>query len=80
MRKDYLRDPRVVPFKADWRRLALLRFGFEIRKVPLPIYSASYRLAFGLKLEEAACGALLDALVLESDMNSQYKRRSGQIR
>ncbi len=36
----YLRAPRLGPFRAVCRRFALLRFGLEIRKVPLPKFSA----------------------------------------
>jgi hypothetical protein len=32
----YLREPRLVPFKRDCRSLLFFRFGFVIRKVPLP--------------------------------------------
>src|SRR2546427_300682 len=38
--EDYLRAPRCRFFRADWRRLVLRRFGFEMLKVPLPRYSA----------------------------------------
>jgi len=30
------RAPRTVPFSFDWRRLAALRLGLVMRKVPLP--------------------------------------------
>jgi len=35
---NYLRAPRTVPFSFDCRRLAALRFGLLMMKVPLPMY------------------------------------------
>jgi hypothetical protein len=39
-RESYLRDPRVVFFRFDWRCLFFFRFGLLMMKVPLPTYSA----------------------------------------
>lgn len=38
--RDYLREPRRGFFSDVWRTFAFFRLGFEIRKVPLPTYSA----------------------------------------
>jgi hypothetical protein len=40
IRVGYLREPRVVFFRFDWRCFVLLRFGLLMIKVPLPTYSA----------------------------------------
>lgn len=44
--ESYLREPRLTFFRFDWRRLAFLRGGLLMRKVPLPTYSALYSLSF----------------------------------
>jgi hypothetical protein len=36
----YFRAPRLGALSLDWRRLAGLRLGLVIWKVPLPMYSA----------------------------------------
>jgi hypothetical protein len=36
----YFRAPRWGCFNFDWRRLAALRLGLLMMKVPLPMYSA----------------------------------------
>jgi hypothetical protein len=38
--RDYLREPRRGFFSEVCRTFAFFRVGFEIRKVPLPTYSA----------------------------------------
>ncbi len=48
-RKAYaLRAPRTVPFNADWRRFAAVRFGLVMMNVPEPRYSALYRFSLTL--------------------------------
>jgi hypothetical protein len=42
----YLRDPRVVFFRFDWRCFAFFLFGLLMMKVPLPRYSALYSFSF----------------------------------
>jgi len=42
---NYFRAPRCGFFNLVWRRLALVRFGLLMLKVPLPKYSALYNLS-----------------------------------
>jgi hypothetical protein len=45
-RRDYLRDPRVVFLRCDWRCFVFFLFGLLMLKVPLPRYSALYSFSF----------------------------------